>query len=115
MSAHCCVCVCFCCQLGGEEDRVWPNPVLEPHHTHHAVGEADQVSAHYSPQRVKPRPLNSNGSRHVGDLVSDLFASTKWGTLFNVKPERAPEKRPGYQRLQTTLLNDVQEPGKSKG
>jgi len=31
------------CQLGGEEDGVRADPILEPHHTHHTVGEADQV------------------------------------------------------------------------
>lgn len=73
-SAHRCVCVCFCCQLGGEENCVWTDPVLEPHHTHHTVGEANQVSALCYPRKLKPRPLSSNSTGSVEDLIPDLSA-----------------------------------------
>lgn len=66
------VSVCFGCQLGGEENCVWTDPVLEPHHTHYTVGEADQVSALCSPQKLQPRPLSSNSRASMEDLISDL-------------------------------------------
>lgn len=77
----CCVCVRFCCQLGGEEDRVWANPVLEPHHTHHTVGEAYQVSTLCSPCRIsKPDLLNQTAA---GWWKSTSLTSVlpNWGAL----------------------------------
>lgn len=113
MSAHCCVCVCFCCQLGGEEDSVWTDPVLEPHHTHHTVGEAYQVSTLCSPQKLKPRPLKSNSSRAMEDLIPDLSAPKlgksvqNWCRLLKKKKKKVSDRL-----LQTVVFNDVEEPGK---
>lgn len=60
-------------QLGGEEDGVWANPVLEPHHTHHTVGEAHQVSTLGSPSETHTRAWQNKNSP-VEDLPSDLGA-----------------------------------------
>lgn len=99
VSADCCVCICFCCQMGREEDCVWTNPVLEPHHAHHAVGEAYQVNTLCSPQKHKLRPHASNTRKSMGHLISDL-----WFTQIGENPgemQRASQEKKEKKRCQT--------------
>lgn len=110
----CCVCVRFCCQLGGEEDRVWAHPVLEPHHTHHTVGEAYQVSTLCSLCRIsKPDLLNQTAA---GWWKSTSLASVlpNWGALEknwvgSLKGGKKNKKKVSDKLLQTVALNDTEE------
>lgn len=42
------VSLCTMKQLGREEDGLWKDTVPEPHHTHHTMGEANQVHMYTS-------------------------------------------------------------------